>query len=75
MIYKSKDGETFRYKSDAVDHVLRTDAEIAKWYRDEHGVDDEWISNLDASNCNTYGLGAPGDLCDMILADAGVVDE
>lgn len=74
-MYKTKDGETFRYKSDAVEHVLATDADLAKWYRTEHGVDDDWIAELNASNCNTYGLGAPGELCDMILKDADVTAE
>lgn len=72
MTYTAKTGETFRYKSDAVKWVLKNDAEIAAWYRDEHGVNEDWVDNLNASNCSTYGMGAPGDTCDMILADAGV---
>ena len=73
-MYKAKDGETFRYKSDAVKSALKADAGLAKWYRDEHGVDADWIDSLTASNCNTYGRGAHGDLCDMIIADAGITN-
>jgi hypothetical protein len=72
MTYQSKTGETYRYKSDAVIAALSADASLAQWYRDEHGVDADWLDTLTASNCNTYGLGAHGDLCDMILADAGI---
>lgn len=72
MTYTTKTGATFQYKSDAVKHILKTDADLATWYLDEHGVDAAWIENLNASNCDTYGLGAPGELCDMIIKDAEV---
>ena len=72
-MFKLKSGETFSYKSDAVVAALSSDADLAKWYREQCGVDADWIDNLDASNCRTYGLDSPGDICDMIANDAGIV--
>jgi len=65
-------GKIYRYKSDAVIAALKADEDLAKWYREEHGVDDDWINSLNASNCNTYGENAPGDICDLIAEDAGI---